>query len=277
MSVCRRSFNRQGIKFERFAAIDGKLIGDFPDGVAEAVDTSVVQPLYNATRANVFNSRDDARVKSGLVNMSFGEIASAYSHASIWAQIAAREDVGPFELACIFEDDVVLEANFEARRNVVLRELPTHKPIDLLYLMSHNFDAEGTIVRSNHTLVSRTLLVIGAYCLSVKGARKLISALPVDIIADIWLTEKFPSLQYRAAWPNLARHIRIGKSDTNHSFFRSNSFPRSPSRREGREDFLEGQKVGHSFMESCQRKGIQPSSAVGLINRGHELIARYVA
>ena len=99
----------------------------------------------------------------------------------------------------------------------MLDDLSLDEPVDLLYLVYKNGDRGGTMRTSNYTITSGLLWSAGGYCLSVNGARKLLSKLPVNFGLDVWMSHQFPLMRVRAATPVLLQHTNYGGGNIRHS------------------------------------------------------------
>jgi GR25 family glycosyltransferase involved in LPS biosynthesis len=143
-----RHFQAQDIVVERVSAIDGKAMasgnarGQIP---FDALDPSIVQPVYNVTEyAKRFANTTwkdglpggKIKFKSGMAQLSPGEIGNILSQTNLWRRIAERTDHNNFDLTCIFEDDAVPVPFFKRKLQMVLSELPVDEHIDL-YFFNH--------------------------------------------------------------------------------------------------------------------------------------------
>jgi glycosyl transferase family 25 len=116
-------------------------------------------------------------------------IGTAMSHIKSWETIVAENN----QNSLIFEDDVILEPNFQEKLNTILTHVP--KDFDILYLGCDlsNYDNKdtrlhsimksilGTKYKKNHKKINKSIFVpesplaLHSYILSKNGARKLLN------------------------------------------------------------------------------------------------------
>ena len=101
----------------------------------------------------------------------------------------------------------MLAADFEAKREVVFSELPIDDPVDLVYLWWQQ--NKSLTHSSQHTVTSEQFFGMPAYCLTVAGARKLVSRFPINAAIDNWMLKYYPDLNIRAVYEKdfLVSHI----------------------------------------------------------------------
>ena len=179
--------------YKRYAAVDGKNIDKF-------YHDARLRPYYDLGE----NMRWDSNItKTGMQELSSGEMGCILSHRNIWEQLNQTRPV------LILEDDVVFKT-FKSRFKSVYASLPSDW--DIFYL--GYIDTGGLRPFSTH--LRRTIFVYGAYAymLSSRGVRKLLHEIPIDRPLDSFLgmlTETGKMIGY-AAFPPLAEQIEYGGS-----------------------------------------------------------------
>lgn len=118
--------------------------------------------------------------------MSAAEIGVSLSHISLWQTIATVPNASHFDLACIFEDDLLPHPLYAPRLSAILTDLSNHT-VDLLYLYYNNFDPVNSLNISENVIRPRMVNGAAGYCLSKSGAGKLVESLPVTDSVDDWM------------------------------------------------------------------------------------------
>lgn len=130
------------------------------------------------------------------VEMARQEVAVALSHIGIWRLIAEGEH--PYTL--VLEDDVIFRRGFPRDFDRAWTELMyvsgPSADFDILYLsyQEARTGAKKHQVTQELFRPSRGLWQLSGYILSKKGARKLLSLLPVQGPVDMWINLQFQKL-----------------------------------------------------------------------------------
>lgn len=186
----------------RFAAIDGSSMLEQDPRVLQFYDLQD-------------NARWDGNIKHyRCQRMSPGEVGCSLSHLEVWSD---GDDA-----VAIFEDDVVLERDFNSRFKTFFAALPADW--DIAYL---GYIDTGGLEETAQPKIRRVKFVFGAYAymLSSRGRRKLRSSVPIDRPVDNFLgmLTETRQLQAYAAFPALATQLEFGGrgSDIRHSAHQS--------------------------------------------------------
>ena len=139
----------------------------------------------------------DAYSKAYRIDMSPQEIAIALSHIEVWKLVASNNI--PYTL--ILEDDVYFQygfaRKFDAAWQSVVSQSAKDSTFDILFLSFQEVGENLNIKVQQTGLVHRPdrgIWQASGYVLSVKGARALLSLLPVYGPVDLWLNLQFDKL-----------------------------------------------------------------------------------
>lgn len=178
---------------ERIPAVDGKQVD------ADKFSSTELIKLYDLKEH--FFIDPDPRLSHLVQNkeikicMTAPEIAVALSHIKVWKTIVSRKI--PFSL--ILEDDVYFELDFGEIANSSWSELPNNnnqKEFDLLYFSYREVDNGSEKIDFSKNLFKpiRGYWWLSGYVLSLSGAQKLLSSLPVYGPVDMWMNLQFQNL-----------------------------------------------------------------------------------
>jgi len=187
-----------GLPVQRAEAVDGA------DLDLAAVDVCSVTQSYDTTE----NAAWDRHVRAQEQRrMSRGEVGCALSHVALWRRVALECHAG----GLILEDDVTFDRQFGARLREAWSQLPAGW--EILYLGYVN---PGSAPRPVSTdLVAHTFLFgTFAYLLHPRGARRLLSRLPVVGPLDLFLGCQLSSLQAYAITEPIVRHACAWEVDS---------------------------------------------------------------
>jgi GR25 family glycosyltransferase involved in LPS biosynthesis len=201
---------------DRFSAIDAR---SFEMGV----DNSLIQPKYtladqlfvepNPILSNEYANDDQP------VYMTRQEIAVALSHIEVWKQVA----LGDADYVLILEDDIFFYWNFSSFMEKAWIELASSRidenVFDVLYLSYDEVKTKAEKIEVSDLLFKpvRGLWCLSGYVLSKKGAKKLLSLLPVRGPVDLWINFHFDKLDVYATKKPIINQRRDYCSDNLYS------------------------------------------------------------
>lgn len=177
----------------RFSAVDSRYL--------TTVNEEILQPYYSladqlAVEPNKKLAINDES-RSRRIEMTPQEKAVALSHIEVW-KLVASSDI-PYTL--VLEDDVYFRYGFARAVDAAWSNLIDHKTkdprFDLLYLSYQAAKSDGSAnVRyaQSTNRPSTGIWNASGYVLTPKGARKLLSLLPVYGPLDLWLNLQFDKL-----------------------------------------------------------------------------------
>ena len=171
-----------GVELERVSAVDGALNPGALTGAEVATHWSDDARILNAQFDQ--SSRGDLQ---GAVALSPSERGCAATHVALWRR-AALDDTP----VAILEDDVVFAPHFASRFHDALNDVPDD--FDLLLLGYWSPKSEFDLHQAPVSLLHRFLCLdyfwgLHAYILSPRGAKKLLTNLPVDAPADVFVAK----------------------------------------------------------------------------------------
>ncbi|MBV1702965.1 MAG: family 16 glycosylhydrolase [Hyphomicrobiales bacterium] len=150
------------------------------------------------------------------IRMSRAEVAVAKSHIEVWRRIAQCTQ----KYALILEDDVWFRAGFARQLDQAWKEVTTasggSEGADILYVsyMEATNGAQKSFISSNVFRPVRGLWYMSGYILSRQGAEKLLSLLPCRGPIDLWINQKFNTLNVLATRRSIVSQ-RTDASSTN--------------------------------------------------------------
>jgi len=153
------------------------------------------------------------------IQMSRQEIAVALSHIGIWKKIAAGKD----QYVLVLEDDICLSHRFSNYVGKVWSELLKLRGesvlFDILYLSYREVDqgAEKTPVTESTFQLFRGVWFLSGYVLSKRGAKRLLSQLPVRGPVDLWVNHKFSTIDALLASSSVIEQRIDEKSQNSYS------------------------------------------------------------
>lgn len=173
------------LRIERFSATDGTTSGAVPE------DTVVRE--WTTDRNARYDGRQGYRPGVKL-RMTPGERGCAMSHVRAWREVASYGE-GAAPLVLILEDDAVLAKNFARRLATALAAVPAD--VDVLYL-GYIKGAPWRCKVAPGLYEAEYLWTTVGYVLWPRGARKLLSALPVDEPVDNFMAWQMATKRLRA-------------------------------------------------------------------------------
>jgi len=164
----------------------------------EQADPRIVSTTWNSS----LNCKYDTRTLPATLTMSNGERGCSMSHAILWHACASSGDDTPM---LILEDDAVLSPNFVARtRKLIARveaAVPAEERTVLLYLGGDvmAWRKEEDALQLGYGLREcEYVYQTSSYILWPAAARKLLTLLPVDGPADVYLSRLLLERKLRA-------------------------------------------------------------------------------
>lgn len=152
---------------EKFSAIDGRNIN------LSTIDHNIITSM---ARKDILSQKQ--RIYG--VSMTYGALGCALSHKNM-CELCLQDDGRPY---LIFEDDVILDDNFDYHLQNLLNEL-NNKPYDIVYLGYHQIPhAKQTQI--NDVLSQPSGLICGTFGLFVSktGAQKILDLFPLNYQID---------------------------------------------------------------------------------------------
>mmetsp|Transcript_441 Transcript_441/g.1241 ORF Transcript_441/g.1241 Transcript_441/m.1241 type:complete len:381 (+) Transcript_441:38-1180(+) len=170
----------------------------------EAATAADADPrIVTRTWDSSINCKYDTRTLPAKLVMSNGERGCAMSHAILWHACAANGDAAPPML--ILEDDAVICPNFLARTRKLVesveRAVPAQERTCLLYLGGDVMawrDEKEAIQLGYGLREAEYVYQTSSYIVWPAAARKLLTELPVDGPADVYLSRLLLERKLRA-------------------------------------------------------------------------------
>ncbi|WP_426507876.1 family 16 glycosylhydrolase [Serratia proteamaculans] len=181
----------------RFSAINAKEMSDDINGEEVFPYYTLADQLYVDPHPKILPGKFDLDVP---IKMSKAEIAVALSHINVIKLIAE----GSNEYALILEDDVYFESDFAKTLDAAWSEMTqadqSSPNFDILYLSFKEVmnGARKKLISKNIFKPERGLWYFSGYVLSKKGAKKILSLLPIYGPIDLWINHQFEKLDVRA-------------------------------------------------------------------------------
>lgn len=186
----------------RFSAVDARYL-ELP------APEAVLMPSFTlaeqlAVHPNPMLDIDEA-TQAHEISMSVPEIAVTLSHVEVWKLIAS----GAAENVLVLEDDVVMRPGFARRLDREWSTLNGGPGLEFLYLAYRDVNPNNRRPRRGPQRRERPgLWEASGYVLSRDGARKLLSALPVNGPVDLWLNFRLDELRvYTTSGPVIEQRI----------------------------------------------------------------------
>lgn len=196
---------------ERFEAIDGKDIN------IDTIDSSIIT---NNARKDILANKQ--RIFG--VSLTFGALGCALSHKIIYEQCS--KSIKPY---LIFEDDIIIDSNFDAQLEILLNECEQYQDIDILYLGFHNIPHAKKII-INDVISKPDGLVCGTYGYVVwpKAAQKILDIIfPLNIQIDSSLSNNRKHFNVYCSTNDIIKMTREFKSNTQQDFSCQNIYRQS--------------------------------------------------
>ena len=130
----KKQLDRFNLKYERFSAVDGKLITVTDMEENKTISWGEIYTKgyrYGATlKITQQNKYADAEFfyKTDRCILNLGEFGCAMSHRAIWADVVKHN----YKRIIVLEDDVILEDNFHEKLSLIMRNLPND--FDIFFL-----------------------------------------------------------------------------------------------------------------------------------------------
>lgn len=200
----------------RFSAVDSRYYKGPLDSTKLITTYSLADQLF-VDPAPVANPDTDFRKQ--CVEMTRQEIAVALSHIGVWKLIAAGEHTYTF----VLEDDIIFRRGFSRDLDKAWPELLYNRnpsnDFDILYLSYQEARMGATKQQVTHELFRpiRGLWHLSGYVLSKKGARKLLSLLPIHGPVDMWLNLQFKKLAVLATRKSIVEQRLDSPSSNSYS------------------------------------------------------------
>jgi len=179
----KKQFDKQGLKCERFSAVDGNLI------TVKDVETNRVIPWgityikgyrYGAILKISQQERyKDAEFfyKHDRYTPNLGEFGCAMSHRAVWADVVRNK----YKRVLVLEDDVVLEGDFLKNFSQIMNNLPDD--FDVFFLDIASFLQENTTYFiSPFFWLSKFLDMSSSYFAKIKAKNKNITSTHAYIV-----------------------------------------------------------------------------------------------
>ena len=146
----QKQLEREGITYSFLDAVDGQLLK------TELLPESLIS-------------------KTSKENLSNGQFGCALSHYDIWLQMLEKG----WDNLLLFEDDTVIDENFKAKLEIVMKEVPDDFDYLILGSCGKIFERERV---SKHVFVPYNTCCTDGYIVSKAGAEKLLTlAAPMDL------------------------------------------------------------------------------------------------
>lgn len=196
----------------RISAVDARELNDDPARDVLISSYPLSDQLEVEGRLNVAGVTGAA---DRHITMSPQEIAVALSHIGVWRLVAA--DQLPFAL--VLEDDVYFPRGFASELTSVWEaalKLGNDAPFEILYLSYEEAGGLAPAPVGNGVLAKPAsgLWQLSGYVLSLRGAERLLSLMPVRGPVDLWLSLQFANLEVRMTRRPLLQQ-RIGVPSSN--------------------------------------------------------------
>jgi len=196
---------------ERLSAIDAK---------NQTLNTDKITPFYKLEDQYFVDPNPQLlnliREKEVNINLTEQEIAVALSHITIWKKIVNENIYN----SLILEDDVYFENKFSKKLNSLWEEIIKSKiEFDLIYLSYKKVDFNPDIkkISNNLSIPIRGIWWFSGYILSNKGAKKLLSKLPVIGPIDLWINHKFKDIKVFVCNESIINQKLFLSTDNNYS------------------------------------------------------------
>ncbi len=201
---------------KRFSAINAK---DYAGPPAE----SIIETYYSL--ADQLYVEPQPAISTGRVNidqriqMTRQEVAVALSHIEVWKRIAS----GEHGYTLVLEDDICFHRKFAQIMDHAWKDLRNaygYPPsFDVLYLSYKEVEtkAQKSDVSDFVFRAYCGLWFLSGYVLSKRGARKLLSLLPVRGPIDLWINHQFEKLNVFATSISIINQRLDHRSDNSYS------------------------------------------------------------
>ena len=152
--------------------------------------------------------------KSKIVKMDPGEIGCILSHYFLWKKITDNK----IPVSLVLEDDAIdMQADFIAKITEEMKYLPKNWDVFLLGFWMHT--GKPGLKINSHIYKVQEFAFTHSYIISLRGARKLLRILPINMPIDSWMSSKASQINiYRH---NITKHP--GSKYPNSSLIKQNS------------------------------------------------------
>lgn len=188
-----KQLNKLEVPFDFFPAVLGKSLTE-----------KELKQNYNDKKAFIHQCR----------SLVLAEIGCALSHINIYKKMV-EEDI---QVACIFEDDVILPAHLKDSLKLIEIEIDKKLP-EAILLSPAETKGVGILLNENHQLSKyKNGFYTSAYVINLLGAKVMLKELyPVNDVADCWSRlNKHKIIKIRAVVPTLTEQQQevFGSSTT---------------------------------------------------------------
>ena len=169
----KKKFNKLNLNIIRFPAVDGRKLD------INNLDTKKILKTYNTNT----NALCDKNIKPNLIlKLSGGEVGCSLSHLGLWEKIV-KENI----TRCIIIEDDINPLNKFTKYNKYIDKLPSNW--DLAYVSFLNTGKKKYVSESIY--IPLCGFTTCGYILNLKGAKKLLSCLPIKGPIDLFLLSLF--------------------------------------------------------------------------------------
>lgn len=183
---------------KRFSAVDGKQIN------IDLIDESIIT---NNARKDILSNKQ----KTFGISLTYGALGCALSHKIIFEECAKSSK--PY---LIFEDDIIIDSNFDNQLEILLNECKNYSNIDILYLGFHDIPHANKI-KINDVISKPNGLTCGTYgyILWPDGAKKILDIIfPLNIQIDSSISNNLKYFNVYCSTNDLVKMTREFKSNT---------------------------------------------------------------
>lgn len=184
----------QGI-VERFPAYHGKKYG-----YADFLKRGIVMDRWDHGAWN--------HGKSKIVNINSSEIGCSLSHYTLWKRIVKNN----IPITLVLEDDAInIQDQFISTISKEMEYLPKDWDVFLLGFWIHTGSPCKKI--NDHIYKVKQFAQTHSYLISLRGAKKLLNLLPIDMPVDTWMSSKSDRV-------NIYRHNLVVSNRSKYPFSR---------------------------------------------------------
>lgn len=200
----------------RFSAVDARYYKGPPDNAELKTNYSLADQLHVDP---ILLSSLENEIRNQYVEMTPQEVAIALSHIDIWKLIAC----GEHRYSLVLEDDVIFHRSFSCDLSRAWTELmkisDPSNDFDILYLSYKEVRMGAKKHQISQELFRPKcgLWQLSGYVLSKKGAKKLLSLLPVKGPIDLWMNLQFQKLDVLATGKSLIEQRLDSPSSNSYS------------------------------------------------------------
>lgn len=193
---------------KKFSAIDGRSIK------IEDIDNSIIT---QQARKDIISGKQ----RTYGVSLTYGSLGCALSHKKIFEE--CKNASKPY---LIFEDDIILEKNFDDKLLQLIQRYESLPTFDIIYLGFHDIPSASK-VKIDDVLSKPSGLTCGTYgyILSPTGAEKILNRIfPLNYQIDSSLSYNFKSLNVYCSTDTLVKMNKKFISNTQQKYSCQNIF-----------------------------------------------------